>query len=167
MTKFKDAAYYEQLDKRTKEYKAWREFMESQAKQESFGLGDAVEAVTRATGIQSAVKLFFGEEDCGCDGRQEYLNKKLMFARGVVNMVTEDDYEYLTEVFSRDSRQRYSKEDLSRLIFIYNYVYEKNEVFPGCTTCRNTNLLKCISKLNMYYRALSEFIETNYDEDVD
>lgn len=165
MTKFKDAAYYEQLDKRTKEYKAWKEFMASQAKQESFGLGDAVEAVSRATGIKDAVKLFFGEEDCGCDGRQDYLNKKLTFAKGVVNMVDADDYEFLTEVFSRDSRQRYSKNDLDRLVYIYNYVYEKREVSPGCTTCRNTNILKCIAKLNMYYRALSEFIETNYEDE--
>jgi hypothetical protein len=39
------------------------------------GLGDKVEAITEATGIKAVVKALFGE-NCGCDARKEYLNKK-------------------------------------------------------------------------------------------
>ena len=42
---------------------------------ESKGLGDTIEKITKATGIDKLVKFIAGE-DCGCDERQEILNKK-------------------------------------------------------------------------------------------
>lgn len=44
------------------------------------GLGDIVELITRYTGIKWVVKKLFGE-DCGCDERQEYLNKQVSFTK--------------------------------------------------------------------------------------
>ncbi len=44
----------------------------------SKGFGDTVEKFTTATGIKRAVKAVFGE-DCGCDARQDYLNKKFPY----------------------------------------------------------------------------------------
>ena len=40
----------------------------------SKGLGDSIEKVTKATGIDKAVKFIAGE-DCGCDKRKEFLKK--------------------------------------------------------------------------------------------
>lgn len=41
------------------------------------GLGDAIEVVTKATGIKKAVEIFSEATgvDCGCDKRKEQLNK--------------------------------------------------------------------------------------------
>lgn len=41
------------------------------------GLGDIIERITFYTGIQKLVKLIWGK-DCGCDKRQEELNKLKM-----------------------------------------------------------------------------------------
>ena len=43
------------------------------------GLGDTVAAITKATGIQMLVKSIFGE-NCGCDARQEKLNKMVPYS---------------------------------------------------------------------------------------
>ena len=37
-------------------------------------LGDTIAKITEATGIKSVVKFIAGD-DCGCDERQEYLNR--------------------------------------------------------------------------------------------
>ena len=43
------------------------------------GLGDTVAAITKATGIEMLVKSIFGE-NCGCDARQEALNKMVPYS---------------------------------------------------------------------------------------
>ena len=99
MSNLKDEAYYSQLDKRTKEYKEYKAFVaikEEQINNEVKGVGDVVEIITKVTGIQSAVKVFFGE-DCGCGKRQDELNKELPFGVAAVNCINEEDYTYLKE----------------------------------------------------------------------
>jgi hypothetical protein len=44
------------------------------------GLGDTVAAITKATGIEALVKGIFGE-NCGCDARQEKLNKLVPYKK--------------------------------------------------------------------------------------
>ena len=46
----------------------------------SKGLGDTIEKFTSSTGIKTVVKAVLGE-DCGCDARQDYLNKKFLYRR--------------------------------------------------------------------------------------
>lgn len=46
------------------------------------GLGDVVAAGTKATGIDKVAKFVanaVGKEDCGCDARQDTLNKRFPF----------------------------------------------------------------------------------------
>ena len=69
----KDLEYYENLDKRTKEYKEWKANKEKEDEASSKGLGDSVEKVLKATGVSDVVKFIAGE-DCGCDERKEKLN---------------------------------------------------------------------------------------------
>ena len=64
----KNETYYQNLDKRTKEYREWKKKRQAQAE----GLGDSVQKITKATGIEKAVKFIAGE-DCGCEGRKEGL----------------------------------------------------------------------------------------------
>lgn len=44
------------------------------------GLGDTIAAITKVTGIEAAVKALF--DDCGCDARQEKLNKLVPYGKG-------------------------------------------------------------------------------------
>ena len=39
----------------------------------SKGLGDSVEKFTKTTGLKSLMTLAFGEEDCGCNKRKQFL----------------------------------------------------------------------------------------------
>lgn len=45
------------------------------------GLGDTIEAITKATGIKAATEALFGP-NCGCDARKEYLNKLVPYGKG-------------------------------------------------------------------------------------
>lgn len=53
-----------------------KEIINATSKEESLGVGDAVEAITKATGIKAAVDFVFDKlgKDCGCDARKESLN---------------------------------------------------------------------------------------------
>ena len=62
----------------------------------SKGLGDSIEKVTKATGIDKAVKFIAGE-DCGCQERKEFLNK--LFPYKQMQCLSEEDYNYLTLFF--------------------------------------------------------------------
>lgn len=44
----------------------------------SKGLGDTIEKFTSSTGIKTIVKTVFGD-DCGCDKRKDWLNKKIPY----------------------------------------------------------------------------------------
>jgi hypothetical protein len=47
-------------------------------RRKSRGVGDSINIITKATGIKTLVKTVtkaVGIEDCGCDQRQENLNK--------------------------------------------------------------------------------------------
>lgn len=43
------------------------------------GLGDTIAAITKVTGIEAAVKALF--DDCGCDARQDKLNKLVPYGK--------------------------------------------------------------------------------------
>ena len=48
-------------------------------RQASRGLGDTIAKFTEATGIATVVKAIAGD-DCGCDKRQEWLNKVVPYS---------------------------------------------------------------------------------------
>jgi len=75
-------------DKRTKAYKDWKANQEKASE----GLGDTIAKVTEATGIKKAVKFIAGE-DCGCDERQERLNR--IFKYNKPECLNEDEYNYI------------------------------------------------------------------------
>jgi len=68
----------------------------------SQGLGDTIEKITEATGIDKVVKFIAGD-DCGCDERKEKLNK--LFPYNKPNCLIEDDYNYLTNFFKENPNQ--------------------------------------------------------------
>ena len=136
--------YYENLDKRTKEYKSYAEWKENQ-EAASEGLGDSVEKITEATGIKAAVKFLAGE-DCGCDERKEKLNK--LFSYNKPECLTEDEYNYLSEFYSTE-RSVVSGIEKQQLILIYNRVFKSNKRMTSCSAC----MRNIYSRLKEYFEA--------------
>ena len=123
----KDKEYYENLDRRTKEYKEWKARNEKKSK----GLGDDIKKFTKATGIDKAVKFIAGE-DCGCDERQKALNK--LFAYDVPECLTEDEFNYLNQFF-KNKPVVISHDTQKKLLEIHNRIFSKQLELTSCSSC--------------------------------
>ena len=130
------------LDKRTKEYKEWKE---SQSK----GLGDYVEDITKATGIKDIVG------DCdGCDKRKEKLNKLSkdfvrLFKRVKPNDFTEDDIQQWESFKNREKQHEINYEQQKLIIRLLKDVL-KMSVKP-CSNCSASVWIKYINMLDSAY----------------
>tara|TARA_R110000803_G_scaffold180965_1_gene243347 strand:- start:27 stop:446 length:420 start_codon:yes stop_codon:yes gene_type:complete len=118
-------------DKRSKAYRAYKAEFNKQNESKSKGLGDTIAKITKATGIDKAVKAVVGE-DCGCDERKESLNKKFNYTN--VECLTEEEYNKLDKYFARSTStidyltQKY-------LLKIYNRVFSKKGLTSNCSSC--------------------------------
>jgi len=122
--------YYENLDKRTKDYKdytAWKEAQEAAPE----GLGDSLEWFTETTGIKAAVKFLAGE-DCGCDERKKKLNA--IFRYNKPECLTEQEYNFLAEFYAAD-RNVISGDEQRMLIKTYNRVFKARKQITSCGPC--------------------------------
>lgn len=131
----------EPKDKRTKAYKKWK----ANEEKSRLNLGDKVAAVTEATGIKAAVKFIFGD-DCGCEERQETLNKEVnkLFGSKHVEPLTEEEYIYILEVMDK---RGVSHNDQIAMIRIYERVFQK-KFTTSCTSCSfMANIYKPLEKL--------------------
>tara|TARA_R110000765_G_scaffold177692_1_gene283059 strand:- start:530 stop:1021 length:492 start_codon:yes stop_codon:yes gene_type:complete len=135
--------FYETVDRRSKdyrEYKKWKathlkkgykELKESVANQPE-GLGDSIAKITKATGIDRAVKAVAGE-DCGCDERKSKLNK--LFSYKKLECISEEDYAYLNNFFSV-YKGKVNHHQKVRLIEIYNFAFNQNQkTTTSCSPC--------------------------------
>jgi len=117
----------EPKDKRTKEYKEWKANYDNASK----GLGDTIAKITKATGIHQAVKFVAGE-DCGCEARQETLNKAFKYYNP--KCLTESEYNYLDKWFTKPA-QRIKAAEQKALRKIYNRVFNKKSEMTSCASC--------------------------------
>ena len=128
--------YYESLDKRTRKYKDYKEWLDNRGK----GLGDVVEDITRVTGIKSAVEHLFGD-DCKCQERKEKLNnfgQKLrnVFRTPKIDFLNKQEYDWITEYFARTSNRGVMvKEDQIKLLEIHNRVFKTKKQISSCSSC--------------------------------
>ena len=113
------------------------------AKRKSKGLGDTIEKVTKATGIDKVVKFVLGE-DCNCDKRKEKLNKMFPYIQPLC--LEENEYNYLTEFLNSKTNQIRPSEQ-SKLLSIYNRVFKAKETTTTCSDCWR----KIISELKSVY----------------
>jgi len=127
-------------DKRTKEYKEWKANYDKQSK----GLGDTIAKITKATGIDKAVKFIAGE-DCGCDERQIALNKAFRYKRP--KCLLETEYYYLQYWFEKN-RTRVTPEEQKKLLEIYNRVFSAKKQMTSCSSC----IININNELNSLYR---------------
>ena len=101
----------------------------------SKGLGDTVEKITKATGIKKAVALFSKATgiDCGCDERQEKLNKLFPY-NGKVNCLNESDYNVLTLLLS-PTQHSLSPLEQNIVSQIYYNVFGVRIQVSNCNSC--------------------------------
>jgi hypothetical protein len=148
--------YYETIDKRSKDYREYKEWKASFPKvdytkfnenvsKEPKGLGDIVAKVTEVTGIKKVVKFLAGD-DCGCDERQAKWNEIPMFKRKTPECIQEDDYNYLINFF-KTTVSKVKMSDYSRIVTIHNYIFKTNE--PTKTSC-NSCAAKITNRLKIY-----------------
>jgi len=103
---------------------------------ESKGLGDSVEKVLKATGIDKVAKKILGD-DCGCEERKEKLNKLFPYSR----QMTEDEIKIYEDIMSR-TKDTITGEDQGILIKIYNKIFKTNKKPSRCGSCVKSTLQK-------------------------
>lgn len=140
----KNETYYQNLDKRTKEYREWKKKRQAQAE----GLGDSVQRFTKATGIEKAVKFIAGE-DCGCEERKAALNKVFRYNNPLC--LREDEYLFLSEFFS-ERRSQVTMTEQKRLFEIYNRVFRAKQKLTKCSSC----VASVVNNLRTYYNKYNE-----------
>ncbi len=102
----------------------------------SKGLGDSIEKVLKATGIDKVAKAVLGD-DCGCEERKQALNKLYPYAR----VFTEDEIKIYEEVINR-SKGTITGQDQATLITIYNKVFSATKKPSNCGSCVKATLNK-------------------------
>lgn len=110
--------------------------LDESTEKESLGLGDTIEKITKATGIDKLVKFVAGE-DCGCDERRIKLNKIIRFKK--INCLTEAEYNYLDEYF-KEKTNKISLSQLKELTKIYNRVLNARNEPTSCSSCARSRI---------------------------
>ena len=105
----------------------------------SKGLGDTIEKITKATGIDKVAKAVLGD-DCGCDERKKKLNQ--IFPYNKVRQFTEDELKIYEEVLPRLKGGTITGQDQSTLIKLYNKVFNSNKQPSSCSSCVQQTLAK-------------------------
>jgi len=100
-------------------------------KKKSKGLGDTVAKVTKATGIDKAVKFIAGEE-CGCEERKEKLNK--LFPYNQPECLNESEYNFLKDFYNIE-RNTVTYPQQLELIAISNRVLKTKLQPSSCSSC--------------------------------
>jgi hypothetical protein len=100
--------------------------------QKSKGLGDSVEKVLKATGIDKVAKKVLGD-DCGCEERKEKLNK--IFPYKNVRQFTQDELSIYESVLPRLKSGTIKRDDQLILVKLYNKVFNANKQTSSCGSC--------------------------------
>jgi hypothetical protein len=128
-----------------------KELIQDVKKEVSEGLGDTLEKVFKATGIDKVAKWIAGE-DCGCDKRKEKLNK--MFPYRKINCLTEDEHGILETFFSRNTAE-ISPSDQHALLKVYNRVLNVKQEATSCSSCWRDIIMQLRKIYNEYNDANS------------
>ncbi len=108
----------------------------------SAGLGDSVEKVLKATGIDKIAKKVLGE-DCGCKERKEKLNKLFPYVRDM----TLDEIKVYEHIMKTVNKGRIDKGQQTKLLRIYNALFKTKKEPSSCAGCVNGT----IDKLTQIY----------------
>ena len=129
-------------DKRSKLYKEWKKNHANKSE----GVGDTVAKITKATGIEKAVKFLAGE-DCGCDERKEILNHIFPYQKPLC--LTEEEYNYLDTKMGK--LNTVTIEEQKKLLGIYNRVFKDNRELTACGSCFLNGVWKKLERIFKEY----------------
>jgi len=129
-------------DKRSKAYKEWKKNHANKSE----GVGNTVAKITKATGIEKAVKFLAGE-DCGCDKRKEVLNHIFPYQKPLC--FTEDEYNYLSERIGKINQVTVSEQ--KELLIIYNRVFKEKRELTSCSSCFLNGVWKKLERIFKEY----------------
>lgn len=116
-------------------------------KTKSTGLGDTVEKVFKAVGIDRAVKFIAGE-DCGCSDRREILNKVFPYQKP--ECLNEKEYNFLSKFFETIHPQIKPNEQ-EALLDVYNRIFKDNVEMTSCGSCFLNNVYKKLERVYKEY----------------
>lgn len=145
MSEQKNEAYYQSLDKRTKEYKEWKK------KQSYKGLGDVVEDVLEKTGVGKVAKWLLGD-DCGCEDRKDRLNELFPFRN--TKCLNEDEYKFLDKWFKK-TRYKITHKENEKMVQIHNRVFNKKHTVSSCSGCIKTKVQE-LKRLYLEYKPTND-----------
>lgn len=103
----------------------------------SKGLGDSVEKVLKATGIDKVAKAVLGD-DCGCEERKKKLNQMFPYSRPF----TDDEISVYESVLPRLDKGTISGDDQAIMVKLYNKVFNANKKPSSCGSCVKETLAK-------------------------
>lgn len=139
----KPDSYYQQLDKRTREYKDWKKSKKSK------GLGDTVEKITKKTGIKKAVEWFSDKTgiDCGCDERKEKLNKLFSYSKKA-NCMSKVQFDKW-KAFKDNRKNSLNVQERDLVATIHAELFNHKKVEP--CTCNPKAWISMISEIDKVY----------------
>lgn len=114
----------------------------------SRGLGDTIEKVIKATGLQ----IFVEGKDCGCEKRKEKLNELFPY-RFKARCLTEQEYNSWKD-FKAVRTLTISREQVNYVCELYASVFNRPIWFP-CASCSPKPLISMIDKLDKVYDSYS------------
>ncbi len=129
-------------DKRSKAYREWKKNHEAKSE----GVGDTVAKITKATGIEKAVKFLAGE-DCGCDERKKVLNHIFPYQKPLC--LTEEEYNYLSDRIGNINKV--SIEEQKKILSIYNRIFKDNKQLTSCSSCFLNGVWKKLERIFKEY----------------
>ena len=104
------------------------------------GVGDTIAAITKATGIDKAVKAVVGE-DCGCKERQERLNQMFPY----YTPLSDADMELIKEHLKPAWDKAFITRDETHILWeIYDRTFRKPASRSSCKSCRKEQLRRII-----------------------
>ena len=95
------------------------------------GLGDTVESVLKATGIDKVAKFILGE-DCKCDERKAKLNALFPYKKPLC--LTETEYEWL-KAWIKTKTNQVTPSDQAQILVIYNRIFLQRNEPSNCSSC--------------------------------
>lgn len=131
------------MDKRSKEYKEFKKNLDNAPN----GIGDTIETITKATGIDKVVKTIFGD-DCGCDQRKRKANKALSYKPK--GCFTEQQYNQWTEFRNRKNQNTIEVSEQKLIAELLKDIYAIS-IKETCSSCNGSTYKKWIDMINKFY----------------
>ena len=127
-----EKGYYDNIDKRFKDYREYKEWKAKFQDKQEVGLGDVVENITKATGIKKVVEAI--TDDCGCEERKEKFNKYNIWGRKRLNCISEEDYNwYVNNDIKKKSKWKF--DEIQKLVSVYNSIFNTKVKPSSCSSC--------------------------------